>query len=523
MGASSGYAQAIAQKSVPLTYVHDIHDTHMSVVMRNRAAWAACMRTVSEAAKDAAMASTHAEHQRLHGQYLTPMTIADAMAGMIDFTTVPSSPICMDPGAGSGMLGQALIRAMVISRPDIQRMSMRAYESDTQITPMLRDAADAYVRNLQDIGITADYTIDDHRFPECALTHEACTTPWSDIAIINPPYKKCRASDAMTKHMASLGFPVTNAYAAFVMATILMTKPGGQVVAIIPRSGFHGPYFASFRAMLASAGSIERIHAFTTRDVVFGDDDVLQEMVILHYRAGVPQRSHICISHSADDRLPWVERMVPASSVWVDHGDVRFIHIPMDAWDDDVSYRMHRQPCRLSDLGCDVSTGKVVEFRARNACHMDHATQRIPLIQPCHIARGIVRHQSSIRKESWFSPDAPYDKLAHPSGHYVLIKRCSSRDEPHRITAAAWHSQTAFACVNHINVIHRNGHGLPEPLVRGLAWYLNTDLVDRYVRIYNGQIVINAADLRILRVPDLAMLTCIGLQARMPSVSDPLS
>jgi len=51
---------------------------------------------------------------------------------------------------------------------------------------------------------------------------------------------------------------------------------------------------------------------------------------------------------------------------------------------------------------------------------------------------------------------------------------------------------------------------LPRGIAKGLAAYLNSSLVDRFFRQFNGHTQVNAADLRSLRYPDLATLKALG-------------
>jgi adenine-specific DNA-methyltransferase len=59
-------------------------------------------------------------------------------------------------------------------------------------------------------------------------------------------------------------------------------------------------------------------------------------------------------------------------------------------------------------------------------------------------------------------------------------------------------------------VFHRDGAGLSRKLARGLAAFLNSELVDTYFRQFNGHTQVNATDLRNLRYPSPRALEELG-------------
>ena len=63
---------------------------------------------------------------------------------------------------------------------------------------------------------------------------------------------------------------------------------------------------------------------------------------------------------------------------------------------------------------------------------------------------------------------------------------------------------------NHLNYFHRDGHGLPLSLAKGLAAFLNSTVVDTYFRQFNGHTQVNATDLRSLKYPTTAELQALG-------------
>lgn len=97
------------------------------------------------------------------------------------------------------------------------------------------------------------------------------------VAILNPPYHKIR-SDSDARHaLRRIGVETSNLYTAFLALAIELLEPGGELVAITPRSFCNGPYFRPFRERLLAAMSLSRIHVFERRDKAFRDDAVLRD------------------------------------------------------------------------------------------------------------------------------------------------------------------------------------------------------------------------------------------------------
>jgi adenine-specific DNA-methyltransferase len=71
-------------------------------------------------------------------------------------------------------------------------------------------------------------------------------------AILNPPYKKIHSHSAHRLALRQVGIETVNLYSAFVALAVALLVPGGQLVAIIPRSFCNGPYLF----MNSSAGLV---------------------------------------------------------------------------------------------------------------------------------------------------------------------------------------------------------------------------------------------------------------------------
>jgi adenine-specific DNA-methyltransferase len=171
-------------------------------------------------------------------------------------------------------------------------------------------------------------------------------------------------------------------------------------------------------------------------------------------------------------------------------------------------------------LGLDVSTGRVVDFRAKPFLRQLPDEDSVPLIYPHHMQDGFICWPDvNHRKPNAFANVPETRKWLLPLGFYVVVRRFSSKEEPKRIHAAVYdpemvgqtaasagstplsNSVQAVAFENHVNVFHAWNKGLTPDAARGLAIYLNSTLLDVYFRQFNGHTQVNATDLRSLLYP----------------------
>jgi adenine-specific DNA-methyltransferase len=343
---------------------------------------------------------------------------------------------------------------------------------------------------------------------------------------MNPPYKKLSVNSDERAALACGERPVrvTNLYAAFLVCAMRTLTLGDGLVAITPRSFANGPYFRDLRSELLSQASFRRIHVFEARDRVFADADVLQENIIFSMQVGMPPTDiSITTSRDAIDDLSVVTRQ-PGQIVH--HGDPQlFIRLPLDEGALSIAERMAEMPCTLSELGCSVSTGRVVDFRSKEQLRDTPEEGTVPLVYPQNLRAGQVEWPTRTRKPQALLFTADTTNLLLPNEHYVVVKRFSSKEEPRRVVAAvanpeAFGQADVIAYENHLNVFHIANQGLDPQLAVGLTAYLNSRFVDDYIRQFNGHTQINATDLRELRYPTAVQLRRLG--SASATLNDPV-
>jgi len=230
---------------------------------------------------------------------------------------------------------------------------------------------------------------------------------------------------------------------------------------------------------------------------------------------GVHQQSHVLISQVRSPEDPQVlQNSVPFDWVLKKDDPQAFFHLVVDDDGHAVAQIVESLPCTLSDLLLTVSTGRVVDFRAKNWLRMQPSEETVPLIYPAHFNRGIVVWpKPNNRKPNAILLDQDSFSLMVPAGPYALVRRFSSKEERRRVVAALFDLPSSFSVVgfeNHVNYFHRDGRPLERLLAKGLVAFLNSTLVDVYFRQFNGHTQVNAQDLRALRYPDRNALIALG-------------
>lgn len=453
------------------------------------------------------------------GQFLTPTAVARFMASMV---RAPGSTVrLLEAGAGVGSLVAAAVAELCSRRPGPKRIEATAYEIDPGLARGLASTLGLCEQECSSRGIAFKGEVRQEDFIETVseVVEAGLFAPPKrtfDVAILNPPYKKIHSDSPERRRLEAAGLETTNLYTAFLYLAAHLLAPGGEMVAITPRSFCNGPYFRSFRQAFLRLMRLDRIHVFETRDSAFGEDDVLQENVILHAVKSDDRSGSVLITSSAAPGDPdVVQRSVPYRQV-VDLDDRdAFVHITPDDLSAAVAARVTSLTASLTSLGIEVSTGRVVDFRAREHLRKEPSDSTAPLIYPGHLTDGRVRWpREGFRKSNAIEDVSDTASLMVPAGTYVLVKRFSAKEEPRRVVACTIYASDAvhprWGFENHLNYFHENGRPLPTDLARGLAAYLNTSLLDTYFRQFNGHTQVNATDLRKLPYPERKALEEIG-------------
>jgi adenine-specific DNA-methyltransferase len=455
------------------------------------------------------------------GQFLTPPTVSRLMASM--FSPRSGQLTVLDPGAGIGSLTAALVEAACRWGKPPEAIHVVAYEVEPTFVEYLDDVLKACAALARRAGIRFTREVRKEDFIAAGvavLRGEDLFTPRRterhfNAAILNPPYRKINTDSRERRLLSSIGIETSNLYTAFLALTVRLLEPGGELVAITPRSFCNGVYFRPFRQEFLGSMALRRVHVFESRKRAFRGDDVLQENVIVHAAKGASRGRVVVTSAASPDDEDMVVREVEHTQIVRPDDADAFIHIVPDELDHRIGEHVRGLDASLGDLGLNVSTGRVVDFRARELLRAQPSRDTAPLIYPAHFVAGSVAWPNlRTRKPNALALQPAADDLLVAADFYVLVKRFSAKEERRRIVAAVYDPRRVpgerVGFENHLNYYHRNGAGLLPKLAWGLSAFLNSTLVDTYFRQFNGHTQVNAADLRSLRYPSREKLLAIG-------------
>ena len=458
------------------------------------------------------------------GQYMTPAPIARFMASL--FTNVSGDMRILDPGAGVGSLTAALVERICNESPKPQSAFIAACEIEQLLTTYLQ-------RTLNDVQLrceSAQIRTSVHLYTDdFILTHPDTATVQGDVfptqhltdgefshVIMNPPYKKVNSSSLYRRTLRRAGIETSNLYSAFMALAVQRLCKGGEMVAIVPRSFCNGPYFKAFRNRFFSDMTFQHIHVFEKRNSAFKTDEVLQENIIIHAVKG-NNPSDVTITTSRGSSFEtgknwrkYIGENMTQHSVSYDAvihpGDPNcFLHIITSDVEQSIVNRIAHFTTSLAELGLCVSTGPVVDFRLKDDLRFEPGPDTAPLLYSSHFRGEKLEWPKTMKKPNAIRiSDQSRKWLWKNDGHFVVTRRFSAKEERRRIVASIYPSCLSGSLIgfeNHLNVFHTNQTGMSEFLAKGLSIYLNSTLVDRYFRQFNGHTQVNATDLRSLRYP----------------------
>lgn len=446
------------------------------------------------------------------GQFMTPLTIARFMASLFSASTLQTARL-LDPGAGIGSLSGAFLERLATGGFVFHRVQVMAYEIDANLRNHLSRTLAKYQSEL---NIDASVLSGDFIAEAAKLIFKG--GPLFTHAILNPPYKKIRSTSPHRFLLRRVWIETVNLYSAFVALTVELMQPGGQIVAIIPRSFCNGPYYRPFRELILAKTAIKHIHLFGARDRAFKDDDVLQENIIIMLERNAVQ-GNVTISTSTDDGFTDMETNVyPFDRIVFSDDPERFIHVPTSLEHNHIEIS---QVIRysLADIGLEVSTGPVVDFRVKSHIRQMPKVGTVPLLYPSHfLGQSIDWPKQGMKKPNAILWNSETEKWLYPTGCYVVVRRFSSKEEKRRVMGSVVYPDVFNSLMlgfeNHLNVFHCRKQGIPEDLARGLSVFLNSTMVDEQFRRFSGHTQVNATDLRVMKYPSRQVLIRLGVWAK---------
>jgi adenine-specific DNA-methyltransferase len=445
---------------------------------------------------------------------MTPAAVARFMADLFPPSTLQACRL-LDAGAGIGALTCAFLdRWSAADGLHFQNAEVEVHEIDTPLRAHLEITLARYAAKLP-----VTYRVFGGDFILEAALRRMQTSRRFTHAILNPPYKKINSASEHRLILRGAGIETVNLYSAFVALALTLMQPGGQLVAIIPRSFCNGPYYRPFRRFLLRHAALRHIHLFASRTKAFKDDGVLQENVIIRLERGGSQ-GDVTISNSADDNFADLSTHEHSFDRIVFPEDPeQFIHVPASLERSAIELAAGIR-FSLQDIGVGVSTGPVVDFRLLDHIRQNPTRGTVPLLYPGHFIGYTTRWPGeAMKRGNAIQLNAGTKRWLFPNGFYTVTRRFSAKEERRRIVAsvvtpAAFPDAPMLGFENHLNVFHEDKRGLSENLAHGLAAFLNTTAVDDHFRRFNGHTQVNATDLRLIKYPSRPALIALGKWAR---------
>ncbi len=460
------------------------------------------------------------------GQFFTPSPICLFMASLFD--KLSGEINLLDPGCGSGSLTSAFIEE-TIKRNQAQSITIQAYDIESKIKPFISENLRLCASVCEEAGISCrtEFILDDFIIQN-SLKIELFNNEKFTHVIMNPPYKKISSNSKHRKALKVASIETVNLYTGFMALAIQKLKNNGELVAIIPRSFCNGLYYQPFREFILSQTAIRHIHIFESRNQTFSDDQVLQENIIIHLVKGATQGKVTTTSSPiADFHIHAPSNTITASDMTTRTGHFenvvsvndkrKFIHISANGYDQTIIDKLSVFTSSLEELGVEVSTGPVVDFRLKDDLRDNMEQDSVPLIYPIHLNSGISWPKKSKKPNAIIVSENSKKWLWKHSGCFVVTRRFSSKEERRRIIATFYDSSLPGELIgfdNKLNVFHYKKTGIERILALGLYVYLNCTLLDKYYRMIGGHTQVNVTDLRNINYPNTESLCQIGKQVQ---------
>lgn len=173
---------------------------------------------------------------------------------------------------------------------------------------------------------------------------------------------------AQAKAMEHVVHGQPNIYAFFMAVAADLLLPGGELVAITPRSYFNGSYFTQFRKWFFERMTVRQIHVFESRTEAFNDDAVLQENVILLAEKGGCPRD-IVLTTSLGRNLDDVgESSAHYAKVIDNSSGEHIIRVTTNSFEHKIIEAIDALPNRFRDLGFEIRPGQLFHFVQLSIC-----------------------------------------------------------------------------------------------------------------------------------------------------------
>lgn len=444
-----------------------------------------------------------------YGQFFTGKETAIYMSNLLNIPKKETLKI-LDAGAGSGILSISLAERL-INIDYVKEVEITCYETDRLVLPLLQTNLDILINNSEK-KITYIIKNENYILSQSKAFNDNLEIDKYDLIIGNPPYKKIPKNSAEAKALPSVCYGVPNLYFLFATLGLFNLCNNSEMVYIIPRSWTSGAYFTKFRQYLLSNSVITHLHLFESRDKVFGNEQVLQETMIIKIKKTNKIPKTIKITSTQDSKDFSKQNSIILNYESVISGKNKYVYLITKKEDEQTLNRVNKNKYVLPELNMRMKTGLTVDFRNKDILKSNFETGFLPLFYVQHIKNGIVNFP--INKENqYIYTDSK--GLLQENKNYLFVKRFTAKEEKQRLQCGIYLSKyfpsyEKISTQNKLNFIDGIGENLSEERIFGLYVLFNSSLYDNYYRILNGSTQVNSTEMNSIPVPDKTTIDSLG-------------
>jgi len=456
------------------------------------------------------------DQRKEKGQFFTNKNVAAFMASLVNIDR--NDMRILDPGAGTGILSASLCDRVIHECKSKIKLTIDCYELDSYAVPYLNEVLSECKNTLQKFGHEMDFHIYESNFVlENANYSKDIEKIEYDVAISNPPYYKLCKNSVETLAVEPYKLNPPNIYSLFMFFAAKMLKKEGEMIFIVPRSFCSGLYYKKVRKWLVKNLHFDRIHLFESRTDIFDDNEVLQENIIFKAIKKYPGELGTTVSSSYNkDFKDYMTIDARFSDIIFSKKGDSYIRIPTSERELEIIRMVDEWECYLKDLGLEISTGPVVDFRTKENLKIEIDDESVPLLW-MHNLQGfkVIWPSPKNGKEQAIKNNKGTSSILVPVKNYVLLKRFTSKEQKHRLDPAMFirkdfdkFSKIGFE--NHLNYVYRISGELSDFETYGLSVILKNNITDTYFRSLNGNTQVNASEIRNLPLPSITKIQEIG-------------
>lgn len=438
------------------------------------------------------------------GQFFTPAAIAQHMASLINFQRYTNDEVyCLDAGAGNGRLSVALLEAILRADIPPRKVVIDLYEIDASVLLELAQSLEAISAAASEKGTSLVY----HIFEQDYLLSP--DTSRYDIAIMNPPYKKVGKQDAIGKGFDNIIAGQPNLYFLFMEKMIRQLRPGGEFSVICPRSWTAGLYFRKFRISFLNRAALQDVFLFSSRNGVFGMENVLQETMIVHGRKCEPNDStksfmNLRVGDLSSPDACWSTNL-PFDECIYDQSNKFFLLPSNDAELSAIRKFSAAKSCMM-DHDFVLKTGPVVEFRSDIYLSKVPQSGYVPMIRAEHLQPvygKVLFPVTTCSKAQYISRSAPKSQFVK-NQNMLLFRRFSAKEANRRLQAVPYYKAMFpdydyISLENHVSYLIRlDDRELTDQELQSLEWMFLSEDYELFYRSLDGSTQLNSTEFNLL-------------------------